>query len=118
MPLRRHRKITWVALLAIAAQLILSFGHVHGYRHPHLANASNLSAAIDDQGAPEHPEDLNGTCALCWLTRVAGALVLPELVSLPVRASLSKSHPPARDLLLAYPDCLCVFQARGPPTNV
>ena len=118
MPFRRHRKITWVALLAIAAQLILSFGHVHGYRHSHPANANNLSAAIDDQSAPGQPEDLNASCALCWLTRVAGALVLPELVSLPVRAILSESHPPARNLLLAYPDCLCVFQARGPPPNV
>lgn len=77
MPFRRHRKLTWVALIALAAQLVLSFGHVHAYRHPHL-NINNRSAAIECPGAHRQPDDLDGSCALCWLTRAAGPLILPE----------------------------------------
>jgi hypothetical protein len=115
MPFRRQRKITWVALIAMAIQLVVSFGHVHGDRLPHPADANNLSAAVDEQGAPAQSQDLNGSCALCWLMQVAGTLVLPELTSLPVRATHWEGPPPTPALPLPLPDRLYIFQARGPP---
>jgi hypothetical protein len=115
MPFRRHRRLTWVALIAFAAQLVLSFGHVHAYRHPHPTNVNNLSAAIDDQGAPRQPEDLDGSCALCWLTRATGTLVLPEIVSLPVRMALWEPPAPTPGLPIRLTDRSYAFQARAPP---
>src|SRR5262245_48795251 len=114
MPFRRHRKLAWVALIAIAAQLVLSFGHVHAYRHPHPAKF-NLSAAIGDHGAPGQPEDSNHSCALCWLVRAAGMLVLPELASQLVRMALWVLLPPTPGLPIPRSDRSYAFQARAPP---
>src|SRR5262245_30267898 len=113
MPFRRHRKLTWVALIAFAAQLVLCFGHVHAYRHP--TNVNALSAAIEDQGLPGQPEDLDKSCALCWLTRAAGTLVLAEFVLLPVRVALWQPPAPASGLPIPRADCSYAFQARAPP---
>src|SRR5262245_61372004 len=104
MPFRRHRKLTWVALFALAAQIVLSFGHVHAYRHDHPTNVNTLSAAIDDQGAPGRSENLDGSCALCWLTRAAGALVLPEFVSLPIPVAVWEPLPPPQGLPIPRSD--------------
>jgi hypothetical protein len=115
MPFRRHRKLTWVALIALAAQIVLSFGHVHAYRHLRPANITNLSAAIDDQGAPGQPGDLGGSCALCWLTRATGTLVLPELASLPIRAAVWEPPLPTQCLPVSCSSRSYAFQARAPP---
>jgi hypothetical protein len=113
-PTCRSGELTWVALIVFTAQLVLSFGHVHAYGHPHPTNV-NLSAAIDDQGAPGQPEHLNGSCALCWLTRATGTLVMPELISLPVRMAIWEPPAPAPGLPVPHSARPSAFQARAPP---
>jgi len=109
-----HRGFAWVALIAFAAQLVLSFGHVHAYRHPQPANLS-LSATAGDHGAPGQPEDSNRSCALCWLARAAGVLVLPELAPQPVGITLWEPPLPTPGLPTPCSDRSFAFQARAPP---
>jgi hypothetical protein len=83
MPFRRQRKITWVALIAMAIQLVVSFGHVHGYRLPHSAEANNLSAAVDGQGACAIARPRRNLCSVlvdagCWHARLAGTHFAPS----------------------------------------
>jgi hypothetical protein len=114
MPFRRHRRTSWVALIAIAVQLVLCFGHVHAYRHPHPATLNSLSTANADQGAGQ-PEELDGSCALCWLTRAAGTLVLPEFVSAPVRMALWQPPAPTPGMPRPCSNHNFAFRARAPP---
>jgi len=114
MPFWRHRRLAWVALIAFAAQLVLSFGHVHTYRHPLPANFG-LSAAAGDHEAPGQPEDSNRSCALCWLAHAAGVLVLPEPARQPVRVTLWEPRLPTPGLPIPCSDRSFAFQARAPP---
>jgi hypothetical protein len=114
-PFRGHRRFTWVALIALVAQLILSFGHVHAYRHTVDACSNLLSSASDDHSASGDSEDGTASCALCWLARTAGMLVLSELVSHPILITLSDLPPLTPSLAIPVSARSCVFAARAPP---
>jgi hypothetical protein len=105
----------YLALFALALQLVVSFAHVH------LHGTAPLTASVSAQVAADAPEDpgSNGIivdrCAVCTLIQMAGALVpaaspslpLPVIVSpLRLAAGIDRERP-------ASPPPL--FQARAPP---
>ena len=106
----------WCALLALAAQLAVSFGHVHGHRAiaASLGPLSAQSPAIaDSQGTPAVPPGLVvDSCAVCTLASLGGkppsapALALPEVARATFQVSIDS---PSR----AEPHRL--FQSRAPP---
>jgi len=112
----RSRIGLWCALLALAAQLILSFGHVHwrgsasaSFLLPHAGS----STVADAPGTPALPPGLNiDACAVCTLAGLgsvpqsAPALPLPAAPLVLLQVSIDQ--PPA-----AEPHRL--FQSRAPP---
>jgi hypothetical protein len=119
----RSKLGAYLALLALAFQLAISFGHVH---LDHIAPASVGATAVvgtqaSNEGvtAPSNPtgrEDLaDDLCPICMLMHVAGALVPAETPPLPlpgIFGSLRLDAAVASDLTAAH-DAL--FRARAPP---
>ncbi len=118
----------WLALFALACQLVLAFGHVHlGNATSSLGSvysaALSISAvAADDHAAanPSSPQKKpNGAvddfCALCASINLAGTLVVPDAPAInpppsfvrELRWSLAAIEPAGFDHFL--------FDARGPP---
>jgi ABC-type branched-subunit amino acid transport system permease subunit len=112
-----------LALLALAFQLAVSFGHVH---LAHIASAAvgatpvaNTQASDDGVTAPSKPagrEDVaDALCPICALIHLAGALVPAEMPPLPLRShfgSLRREAAAAFDLTAAQG---ALFRARAPP---
>jgi hypothetical protein len=114
--------VAWLALFALACQLLLSFGHVHVGT---LSNGSAAWAAVEHGNAPadvppsppqKNPTGLAGDfCAICANISLAGAIILPILaIILTPRLfieilpwSLAASGPASFDHR--------PFSARGPP---
>jgi hypothetical protein len=114
--------VAWLALFALACQLVLSFGHVHAGQ---FGSASTAWAATEtgdaSAGAPpsspqKNPIGLAGDfCAICASINLATTLILPVLAFIlapgsfveVLRWSLAASEPASHDHL--------AFSARGPP---
>jgi hypothetical protein len=112
-----------LALLALAFQLAVSFGHVH---LDHIAPpAVDATAVAGTQGsddgvtAPSKPagrEDVaDDLCPICTLIHLAAALVPAETPPLPLPRVFGAVQRPAAVAsdLTAAPDAL--FRARAPP---
>ena len=119
----RSRLGAYLALLALAFQLAISFGHVH---LDHVAPTSVDATAVagtqaSDEGAsaPSNPaghEDLaDDLCPICTLIHLAGALLPGETPPLPspgILGSLRLDAAVASDLTAAHG---ALFRARAPP---
>src|SRR5271169_6829197 len=80
---RRDRRLVGLALFALAAQLVLSFAHIHvhaAHRHPDVATAGSCAVTASSH-CPSHEDD-DAFCSICWTISIAGSLVLPEPVAL------------------------------------
>src|SRR5262245_42016881 len=106
----------WCALVAMALQLALTFGHVHGRAGPAATSwltAQGPAAPIDGPRVPLKP--LIDHCATCAVIHLAGAGVPPAAVSLPLprpvtiaRLAYSITSEPASSKPVRV-------RARGPP---
>jgi hypothetical protein len=107
---------TWCALVAMALQLALTFGHVHarvGSTTSLRLTAQGLVAPTEGPRAPLKP--LIDHCAICAVIHMAGAGVPPAALSLPLphpvaagRLSFSGNSEPTSSRPLRV-------RARGPP---
>jgi hypothetical protein len=110
-----------LALFALAAQVIVSFGHVH-LDHPApatttSATAIGLGAVLPGGGAPGHRPDGSPDadcqiCALLQLMAMSAASVAPAL-PLPTSFRSIRLQAPAELAVSSSPHSL--FQARAPP---
>ena len=113
----RLRLGSWLALFALAVQLVLTFGHAH------LDGAGrHSSTTIEASAGTATPASNNGSpgaddyCALCALAHLAGTLLLPAPAALSLPVVFTQSHrpePPLRIALSASPSA--PFAARAPP---
>ena len=109
----------WVALFALACQLVLSFGHIHLGKNV-AAGWTAAPYAASTTGAPEAPPNpassTDDFCAICANINLAGTLVLPILAFVLAPAAVTVALPiPEADekpQSIAY----LLFSARGPPT--
>jgi hypothetical protein len=112
--------VAWVALFALACQLVLSFGHVHASKFGGgslaFAAAETGDAPADGPAPQKNPIGLAGDlCAVCASINLAGTLILPvlaiiltpRLFTVILPWSLAASEPAAFDHR--------PFSARGPP---
>jgi len=115
----RARVTSWLALFALAAQLALSFGHVHVDQLARPAAAALVQAApVADRAPvlPAKPDSLaDDFCAICALIHLAGTLIAGAAPSLPAPAIFSQTgfERLATIALTAPPHAS--FQARAPP---
>jgi isopenicillin N synthase-like dioxygenase len=111
------KRVSHVALFALAIQFALSFGHFH---RVDAASATqvvrNLSAPqpASDQGSPEHPGDI---CAICVVMAMAnaGLSATPPVVLLPQAVAFAYVAPGA-DVVRVNP-ARTGFQPRAPPIS-
>jgi hypothetical protein len=80
-----RRGVTWLALFALACQLVISFGHVHlgkASGHPDVsivaANAGDNSSSLTASSRHKNPTGLaEDFCAICATINLASTLVMP-----------------------------------------
>jgi hypothetical protein len=85
--IRQHiRSATWLALAALAVQVVVTFGHVHAERFsaPSASVTAVAAAGASDKakaaGEPTQPYRARGAdsfCAICASIGLLGTLVLP-----------------------------------------
>jgi hypothetical protein len=104
--IRQHiRSATWLALAALAVQVVVTFGHVHAERFSApsasatavaAAGASDKAKAADGPTQPYRARGADSFCAICASIGLLGTLVLPAAQKLTparviVRISKAKS---------------------------
>lgn len=114
----------WCALVAIALQITLTFGHAHRSEAmrpglPSAAAAVHVAAveAVVERQAPAQPEDGAAAeyCAICAVVELAATAVPPHVpASGPPEMTAAAAFVVAAD---SAPDTAHdrLFQARGPP---
>src|SRR6478736_9918827 len=93
---RAHLKLgSYIALLALAFQLVISFGHVH--LHGIGAQASTAIEATDSTApAPADHDGSDGAdhyCAICALIHLVGAVALADPPAIPLPLVLGRWCP-------------------------
>jgi hypothetical protein len=113
---RREQRIAWLALFALAMQLVVSFGHVHVHaaRQPAHAAAQGACAPGTPAPCPSHDDD-DAHCAICWTVSIAGSLVVPAPAALviPLQEPEPVAPPPSAGTFADNENL--GFQARAPP---
>jgi hypothetical protein len=113
----RQQSCSWVALLTLALQLTLSFGHVHGLK-AETSTAVATTANSPDQPQPPGGHDPNDDyCAICAvLTMLNGAqcATAPALATPNARVTPLPPPAPAMLRLIARHDS---FRSRAPPLS-
>jgi hypothetical protein len=115
-------RVAWLAVFALACQLVLAFGHVHlgkpGAALDGFALAADIGNVSADNSSPaphKKPSGLgDALCAICASIHLANTLItaVAPAVALPVLAVRHLRWSPAIDP--AWFD-RTAFDARGPP---
>jgi hypothetical protein len=118
------RQGSWVALIAIAINLALSFGHVHAIDGKNLGHysgalvAATVSPGDNDhrqgQGDDDHADYL---CPICMASTAMASAVAPTPPVVPVEfAAVTVDHAIEAAAAIAGPQ-RAAFQPRGPPIS-
>ena len=114
---------TWLALIALAINLGLSFGHFHAIDHKAsgrgIAAMAASIASLDDGQNKGHPNDGHADylCPICMAATAMAKTLASTPPSLPQpldNASIDRTIEPA--LVLVEPP-RAAFQSRAPPTS-
>lgn len=113
------RSGAWFALVAMALQLALTFGHLH-LRIASAASAQLAAKASitlpDGSSLPTKPRLVDEQCGVCTLIQMAGAAAPAAAASLPLPALFASARLTIRDEHELGASPPLHFQARGPPT--
>ena len=111
---------SWLALVAIAINLAISFGHVHVAGQ--VSNRGLIAAvlgATDHGKAPAHPDGPFGDdlCPICIATSAIanGMAAAPPAIPLQLEATVVDRPMPVVRLAVSLPRA--AFQSRGPPLS-
>jgi hypothetical protein len=109
------RRVSHIALFALAIQFAASFGHFHGIATqaaPSIQSAQQLPAPGHD--SDQHPDDI---CAICAVVALASTAMAAAPPALPLPPTIE----PARliaDAPFARPrPARAAFQSRAPPVS-
>jgi hypothetical protein len=108
-----------LALFALAIQLVLTFGHVHGISAG-AAESALSSLTHQAQNSADPCKDTSGTsdsnCPICALIQLASTSTVSAPPALPVPVKFVFLHLQAREQLEWAASPYVPFQARGPPS--
>ena len=116
------RQGSWMALIALAINFVLAFGHVHalagtGSGQSQIALAA-LSTLDDGDRTPNHPTDkVDYLCPICIAKAAMGnalAATPPALHAILAEASVDRAV--EHESAIPQPPC-AAFQSRGPPIS-
>ena len=111
------RKLSLLALFALAMQFGLSFGHVHAHEAPASAvsqNASTNTPAPDTDHDHDAGKDI---CAICATVAMANALLDATPPLLPLPASIHATRLTATFDIAVMPPRHAAFRSRAPPRS-
>jgi hypothetical protein len=113
----RNRFGGWVALVAIALQLVLAFGHVHHDAYSHASEIAAQTANVADRGEPANPaaphdHDYCAICAVFSLLAGAQSAAAPALPAPAVTAAVALIGEPET---IHAAELRPAFQSRAPP---
>ncbi len=119
---RRRPGFVGLALVALAAQFLLSLGHTHATgASPRWLSGSTASfvcrsflpPSLEKPCPPRHSDEHD--CPICWTASLAGSLVLHEPPGLVLPASRSEPLKLRPAAVPRQAEAAAAFQARGPP---
>ncbi len=109
----------WLALAAMALQIVLSFGHVHVENlrtDPDSTITVAAQAPSSDQGPAGHPaNDADDYCALCAAIHLASSSFLPDAPILPVPFGFQRDEHSRHFTFISVPPQRAAFRSRAPP---
>jgi hypothetical protein len=107
----------WVALVAIALQLALAFGHVHRDAYSHAAEIAALTADVADRGEPANPAAPHDHdyCAICAVLNLLAGAQGAATPALPVPAAAAAVALVVEPDTIGAADSRPGFQSRAPP---
>ena len=124
--IRRNRRLTWLALCALAAQLLISFGHIHSHTvahaeaahvSPHVASCTlNAKSPCPTHHPVDHDED-EQHCPICWAITLAGTALLPHAPSIDLPIALAKDFERKQSVISYCGRETIKFHARAPPST-
>jgi DUF2946 family protein len=105
----------WVALVAIALQLALAFGHVHHDAYSHASEIAALTVA--DRGEPASPAAPHDHdyCAICTVLSLLSGAQGAAPPALPVPAATAAVAVVAEPERVHAAELCPAFQSRAPP---
>ena len=114
-----RRWSTWLALAAMALQLVLSFGLIHLKKLASgsvIASVTTSEAPSSQQNPTQHPaNDADDFCAICATIHLTASSFLPDAPLLPVpHASRTTEHFGHFTFVFISPQ-RAAFQSRAPP---
>jgi hypothetical protein len=120
----------WLALIALALQVALSFGHVHGFV-PRTTSFVTLAQTSGDSAGPAHQVQLRAdqapvdrddgqqqpadACVICAVMAMAQAMLLSPAPVLDLPQAVTFRPVPAEVSLAVLAAAEAAFQARAPP---
>jgi hypothetical protein len=113
----RRQLSSWLALAALALQLVVSFGHVHlegihrGSRPATVAKAR----AQAEQAPAQQPSDDDGYCAICATIYLAASSSVPQTPQLPALFTSTPIERFDRSTSAFVATGRTPFQSRAPP---
>jgi hypothetical protein len=120
---RQHiRNGSWLALVAIAINFTLAFGHVHALDGKVPERTGVLIAAIDASGSgpgQHHPADGHADylCPICMAATAMGSALAPAPPTLPIEFAEAGVDRPIDQFVSAPRPLRAAFQSRGPPIS-
>ena len=114
----RSRLGGWVALVAIALQLALSFGHVHSEALGHASEMAALAVDGADSGPPESPAAPHDHdyCAICAVLSLLAGAQTANAPALPMPAVATVTVVAESGTIRAVRS-RTAFQSRAPPLS-
>jgi hypothetical protein len=117
------RQGSWFALIALAINLALAFGHIHASDGSGTERAGSLIAAIaapqGDGTTQNHPADhpADYLCPICMAAAAMGTALAPAPPALPVEfADATIDHAIEQTTAVPQPP-RAAFRSRGPPIS-
>jgi hypothetical protein len=114
------RQGSWLALVALAINFALAFGHIHAADGTERIGSliAAITAPQSDQ-SQHHPADNQADylCPICMAAAAMGTVLASTPPVLPVEfATAAIDHAIEQDLGVLQPPC-AAFQSRGPPIS-
>lgn len=114
-----HRRLTaWLALAALALELVISFGHVHLGRIHHGNGTANIIAAsvqAEQPPAQQPADDDDGYCAICATIYLTASSFVPQAPQLPARFASRPVEHFDRVAFVFIAGRRTPFRSRAPP---
>jgi hypothetical protein len=111
------RFASWVAFIALALQIVVSFGHVHleGIHRAYPANVAGLKAQAQPLPAQQPSEDNDEYCAICATIYLATNSFVAQAPQLPLPFVSQPVEHIARIAVAFITSRRTSFQSRAPP---